>query len=204
MQPAAMVLAQLLASCAPGVGPHTMASIVAVESGGAPLAIHDNATKRSYFPRTVSQAVELASHLIDAGHSVDLGLAQINSENLSALGLSLVAAFDPCRNLARGASILRADYRRAGARYGRGEFALLRAIGAYNTGSIERGDDYIARVIARAGFRPGAQKIALFAVAPPRANVARRAKRMPAVGKSTRTATTTNPTTPEASPILIR
>ena len=40
-------------------------------------------------------------------------MAQINSDNLDWLGLSVEAAFDPCRNLAAAGVVLRAGYRPA-------------------------------------------------------------------------------------------
>ena len=47
----ALALAALMAHCAPTVAPSTMTAIVQVESGGDPLAIGDNTTRRSYYPR---------------------------------------------------------------------------------------------------------------------------------------------------------
>jgi type IV secretion system protein VirB1 len=138
---ATALLAHLIAGCAPRVGRRTMSSIVAVESGGDPLAIHDNTSN-------------------GRGHSVDLGLAQINSANLPSLGLSVRAMFDPCTNVRAGATILSAAYRQAQAHFGPGQFALRRAIGAYNTGSLTHGDHYIAAVVAAAGVDFGARRIA--------------------------------------------
>jgi hypothetical protein len=57
-----------------------------------PLPIHDNATERSYAPSTVSEAVSLTKRLLADGGGVDLGLMQINSQNLSRTGRSAVAA----------------------------------------------------------------------------------------------------------------
>jgi type IV secretion system protein VirB1 len=142
-----MLLAHLIAACAPNVGKRTMTSIVAVESGGSPFAIHDNTSVRSYFPTNAGDATSLATELIAAGHSVDLGLAQINDANLPNLGLSVRAAFDPCTNVRAGATILAEAYGRARTHFGDGQFALRRAIGAYNTGSLSAGDGYIASVV---------------------------------------------------------
>jgi type IV secretion system protein VirB1 len=148
-----LLLAQILSSCAPQVGPRTMASIITVESDGAMYAIHDNDTTRSYAPRSLDAAASLASGLIAAGHSVDLGLAQINSGNLPGLRLSVRDVFDPCTNIRAGAAILSGAYRNAQRRFGPGQFALRRALGAYNTGSLERGDGYIALVVSAAARR---------------------------------------------------
>jgi type IV secretion system protein VirB1 len=150
MSVAALALAQLLNQCAPAVGPRTMSSIIAVESSGNPLAIHDNDDGRSYQPASRAAAVALASGLIARGHSVDLGLAQINSANVERLGLTVSDAFDACTNVRTGAEILAADYARATARYGPGQLALRRAIGAYNTGQLTEGDGCISAVVGAA------------------------------------------------------
>jgi hypothetical protein len=127
-----------------------MSSIIAVESAGNPLAIHDNDDGQSYRPASRDAAVALATGLIARGHSVDLGLAQINSANVERLGLTVGEAFDACTNVRAGAQILAADYARASARYGPGQLALRRAIGAYNTGRLTEGDDYISAVVGAA------------------------------------------------------
>ena len=124
-----------------------MSAIVTVESHGNPNAIHDNTTDRSYFPAAQADAITLASGLVAAGHSVDLGLAQINSGNLPGLGLTVADMFDPCTNLRAGSRILSGDYSEAVNRFGPGQYAALRAIGAYNTGRLTRGDPYIRKVL---------------------------------------------------------
>jgi hypothetical protein len=48
--------------------------------------LHDNSTGKAQRGPGV---IEAASQLIAAGHSVDLGLMQINSRNLGLLGLGL-------------------------------------------------------------------------------------------------------------------
>ena len=64
-------------------------------------------------------------------------MAQINSDNLDWLGLSVEAAFDPCHNLAAAGAVLRAGYRPA---EGVDPQTTLRvALSRYNTGHPERG-----------------------------------------------------------------
>ncbi|MBD6956545.1 lytic transglycosylase domain-containing protein [Vibrio parahaemolyticus] len=41
-----------------------------------------------------------------SGHSVDLGLMQINSKNLAPFGVSIADMFTPCKNIHVGSSIL--------------------------------------------------------------------------------------------------
>jgi type IV secretion system protein VirB1 len=148
-----LALAALMANCAPNVAPSTMTAIVRVESGGDSLAIGDNTTRRSYYPHDRASAEVLARRLLDAGHSLDVGIAQINSMNFAGFGLNLHAIFDPCTNLSVGARILSGDYAFAARRYGDGQVALRHAIGMYNTGRLNGGARYIATVLAAAGVR---------------------------------------------------
>ena len=149
---AAIALATTLASCAPQVAPSTMAAIVRIESGGDPLAIGDNTTGRSYHPGDRATAESIARRLLSSGHSVDLGIAQIDDVNLASYGLTVHTAFDPCANLNTGAQILTRDYARAEQRFGPGQAALRHAIGMYNTGQMNGGAGYIRNVLAAAGI----------------------------------------------------
>lgn len=149
----ALALAQLLQSCAPNIGPRTMTAIINVESGGNPLAVRDNTGDRSYYPKTTEEAVRLANYLLSRRHNLDLGISQVNSANFSGLGMSVREAFDPCVNIRNGASILAGDYRHAVSKFGPGQYALRRAIGAYNTGSLYAGDKYISMILSSAGIR---------------------------------------------------
>jgi type IV secretion system protein VirB1 len=151
---AAITLAQLLRDCAPSVSPKTMTAIVRVESGGNSLALRDNSLGRAFAPGSTAEAVAWANQLLAMGHSLDLGLSQVNSANLPMLGLTVRAAFDPCTNLQAGATILGADYRNAAQHFGTGQYALRRAIGAYNSGSLYAGQDYVNEILAAAGLAP--------------------------------------------------
>ena len=148
-----LALAALIRQCAPAVAPSTMAAIVQVESGGDPLAIGDNTTKRSYYPRNRATAERLARRLLGAGHLLDVGIAQIDSRNFAGFGVTAHTIFDPCTNLSVGARILSGDYAFAARRYGDGQVALRHAIGMYNTGRLNAGASYIARVLDAAETR---------------------------------------------------
>ena len=150
-----LALAALIRHCAPAVAPSTMAAIVQVESGGDPFAIGDNTVRRSYYPRDRATAERLARRLLDAGHLLDLGIAQIDSMNFAGFGVTAHTIFDPCTNLSVGARILSGDYAFAARRYGDGQVALRHAIGMYNTGRLNGGARYIARVVAAAAIRDG-------------------------------------------------
>lgn len=149
-------LVDLAAQCAPGVAPATLLAVARAESGLNPLAIGVNGPRvQRPSAKTPAEAAIAAKALVSAGRDIDLGLAQINVRNLSRLGLSIEAAFDPCRNLAAGAQLLREGYARAAADHGPGQTALRVALSYYNTGSPQRGfvNGYVARVLRQAGAR---------------------------------------------------
>lgn len=137
----------LILACAPDVAPQTVQEIIRVESGGNPLAININGATLARPAIDMADAVKLASSAMAAGYTVDLGLMQVNSANLSRLGYTVEQMFDPCTNLKAGAAILTANYGRAVERHGPGQEALKAALSAYNTGSFERGfrNGYVAR-----------------------------------------------------------
>ena len=157
MLPVALV-ARLAFSCAPEAAPGTLAAVAAAESGFDPLAIYDNTTGEVWRPRSRSGAVALARDLIGAGHTVDLGLMQIDLGNLARLRLGVAEAFDPCASLAAGARVLADAYKPTPAKAGGGtthraqQAALRAAFSRYNTGSPTAGfvNGYVARVLAAA------------------------------------------------------
>jgi type IV secretion system protein VirB1 len=150
---AIMVLAS---QCAPSVAPQTVAAVVRTESHGQQFAIGVNGVARQPAPQgNAADAAATARRYINAGYSVDLGLGQINSRNLRAVGQSLETIFDPCTNLAALAQILSANY--TSVRPGRQpQDALRMALSMYNTGSTSRGfaNGYVGRVVGNAGFAP--------------------------------------------------
>jgi type IV secretion system protein VirB1 len=141
-----LLFSQLVSRCAPSNAVQTLASVAKVESGFDTLAIHDNTTSETPKVLNGNDAVRLASGLIARGHSVDVGLMQINSNNLRWLGLSVTDAFDACKSVAAGASVLRNGYQQA----------LRVAFSRYNTGDAERGfaNGYVRRVLAASNALP--------------------------------------------------
>jgi len=105
----------LLHRCAPKVSAVTMAALVAQESGGDPYALDDDSSHIVYHPVSYAGAARLAAQLIGAGHSVDLGLAQVNSGWLAPLRLTTAELLEPCENLRAGSLILLRAWRAAGA-----------------------------------------------------------------------------------------
>jgi type IV secretion system protein VirB1 len=135
----------LMEQCAPQIASVTMAAIVQQESGGNPLALHDNTSGKSYAPAAVAEAAQLARELINQGHSVDIGLAQINSRNLPGLKLSVDQALDPCANLRAAQTVLMDGWMRSG--------DLRATLSVYNTGRLRSpvGMAYGEKVFGNAG-----------------------------------------------------
>lgn len=127
-----------------------MGKLVRAESGFKRFAIGvNNSSHRSYFPTSEKEAVRIAGDLIARGHSIDMGLGQINSANLDWLGLTVESVFDSCTNLSASEKVLRDGYDRARKQGSDPETALHQALSAYNTGTFTRGfsNGYVARVM---------------------------------------------------------
>jgi type IV secretion system protein VirB1 len=143
-----------LLACAPNIAPATLEAVIRVESGGNPLAINVNGLRVQPAPATNAvAAARTAESYIMRGYSVDLGLMQVNSRNLVALGTTVERVLDPCTNVRDGAAILTADYAQAARSRGDGQPALQAALSAYNTGSFYRGfaNGYVARYYGPGG-----------------------------------------------------
>lgn len=150
------VIVALASQCAPNVAPETVAAIVMTESRGNEFALNVNGAPRPPAQKNAGDAAATARRYIAAGHSVDLGLGQINSRNMRSLGLTWANVFDPCTNIAALGRILSRNYQVAVP--GREPQAALRvALSLYNTGSPQRGfrNGYVARVVANAGIAGG-------------------------------------------------
>jgi type IV secretion system protein VirB1 len=118
----------IASQCAPTVDPHMLVGIALQESGLETMTLHDNVSGKVFHGAGV---IDAARRLIAAGHSVDLGTWQINSRNLSLLGLTIADAFEPCKSAAAAAR-------------------LIELFSRYNTGSPSRGiaNGYVPAVIA--------------------------------------------------------
>ncbi|MDG2633015.1 transglycosylase SLT domain-containing protein, partial [Vibrio parahaemolyticus] len=80
--------------CIYQVHPTTIEQVIKNESNFRPLAINVNALPnqkppRITQPKTKQEAIQLANYYVSLGHSVDLGLMQINSKNLAPFGVSI-------------------------------------------------------------------------------------------------------------------
>jgi type IV secretion system protein VirB1 len=148
-----------LLACAPNISPVTLEAVIRVESGGDPLAIHVNGVRAQPAPaKTAAEAARLAEGFILRGYSVDIGLMQVSSRNLVALGTTVDRVLDPCTNIRAGAAVLTADYAVAARTHPEGQAALQAALSTYNTGSFDRGfgNGYVARY-----YGPGAAIVEL-------------------------------------------
>ena len=152
-----LVVTALAASCSPSVASPTLAAVAKVESGFDPLAIGVNGTTRQQLhPANLADAISTATRLLKAGRNIDLGLAQINSDNLGRLGLSVGRAFDACANLEASGRVLLTAYAGAPARGDGTGLAVLQALSVYNTGRADRGfrNGYVAKVATAAAALP--------------------------------------------------
>jgi len=151
---AIFALTTICAQCGPAVDPSLTKAIIQVESGGNPYAIGDNTDKRSYFPASKSNAVQLASYLLSQRHNIDMGLMQMNSCHLGKSGLSLGGLFDPCSNVSFGTRLLAENFRTYSGNPDKRQ-VLFKVLSAYNTGSAWRGPGYINRILeaAKAPYR---------------------------------------------------
>jgi type IV secretion system protein VirB1 len=149
---AAISLWALASQCAPTVAPDTALAIIITESHGDPFALNVNGARQPLRQTSAADAAFTARRYIAAGYSVDLGLGQINSRNMRALGLTWDTIFDPCTNIAALGQILTQNYNSVSA--GRDPQSALRmAFSLYNTGNRSRGfrNGYVAKVVGNAG-----------------------------------------------------
>lgn len=142
---------RLARDCAPSVDPTTLAAIAKVESGFDPLAAHDNTTGESLHWDDQTQARHSVRNRLDAQHSIDVGLMQINSKNFPVLNLTIEKALQPCKSLAAAAYLLESRYAGGDTAAAR-QLALRKAISAYNTGDLQSGfaNGYVRKVEAAA------------------------------------------------------
>lgn len=146
-----MPIVQLAQRCAPSVAPTTMAAIVRTESGGNPWVLWDNTTHRGYHPNSRQEALRILRTLMAEGHQVDVGIAQIDTENFVRYHLTPQTALDACTNLRAGGEILRHGWQQALAHGLTGQSALYHTLETYNSGHLFGDSRYANRVFHAAG-----------------------------------------------------
>lgn len=134
-----------------------MVALVLNESALNELVIGDNTSHRVYKPASRAEAVALAQSLIGQGHSIDMGLAQINSHTAGRIGLPVSEAFDPCASIAAAGRLMVSTYRKVAPRAPTVQHALAATLSTYNTGDSVRGieNGYVARVYRAAARSAG-------------------------------------------------
>lgn len=144
----------LLEECAPISHRHVLNALIKTESGGDPFVVHDN-NGSIFRSRTATEAIATAEGLIRQGHSIDMGLSQINSRNLPKLGLSISQVFEPCANIKAASTIWSWGLKMAVDKYGEGQQATLAAVSVYNTGSLSAGfsNGYVGKVSSNLGVQ---------------------------------------------------
>lgn len=140
----------LVASCGLVLAPDLVSAIVEVESGGMLYAV--NAEGAPAYFRNQPAAEVFAQAQIEAGKSVDMGLGQINSDNLESLNLSIKTVFEPCTNLLALQTVFLRGYDLPGDAALSPQEKMMAALSRYNTGHGNRGLDngYVGKVLAAA------------------------------------------------------
>jgi type IV secretion system protein VirB1 len=138
--------------CAPQIAPITMAAIVRTESGFNPYAIGVVHGRLQRQPSNMAEAIATAHALETDGWNFSVGLAQVNRANWNAYGLTEQNAFDPCRNLAVGATILQRCFMSAHHVQGDSQAALRTGLSCYASGDFSTGyrTGYVQRVVSNA------------------------------------------------------
>ena len=136
--------ARLAAEHGQGVDTGTLLAFAYHESRLRPFAIHDNTIDQNAFLTSAAEAAGLARVRLAQGHSLDLGIMQVNSANLGRTGLTLTTAFDAGESLRAGALILTWAYQRClrgsiNPNDARQQAALRCVASVYNTGNDQAG-----------------------------------------------------------------
>jgi type IV secretion system protein VirB1 len=138
------IAARLAAEHGRTVDSGTLLAFAYHESRLRPFAIHDNTIDESVFPASAAKAASLARVRLAHGHSLDLGIMQVNSANLARTGLTVTTAFDAGESLRAGALLLTLAYRRClrgsvNPNNAQQQAALRCAASIYNTGDAQAG-----------------------------------------------------------------
>jgi type IV secretion system protein VirB1 len=136
----------------PNVDIEIVQQIIQIESNNKPFSINVNKDGKSFIsftPKTKEEALGLVKDYINGGLSVDIGLMQVNSNNLTLKvfsGLSLEDLFDPCKNIKAGSDIFYMAYAKTDENLSKEERTNL-ALSVYNTGDEKNGfkNGYVAK-----------------------------------------------------------
>jgi type IV secretion system protein VirB1 len=144
---------ELIGTCIPpGVAPDTVEVVIQHESSGNPYAVNVNGEVNKSIHFTLPEvAIKYVEKNIARGHSVDMGLMQVNSMHLNRFNASVANMFDACKNIRFGAQILIDCYRLASRRFDHNGRALAAALSCYNTGRLTgaKGREYVRKLLRR-------------------------------------------------------
>ena len=145
----------LAQQCAPQIASSTLAAIVRTESEFNPYAIGVVGGRLLRQPTSLDEGIATVRALDANGWNYSVGLAQVNRSNWPQLGLNPQNAFDPCRNLAAGATILQDCFRLARASHADVQQALRQSLSCYASGDFSTGyrTGYVQRVVDNAAAR---------------------------------------------------
>ena len=132
----------------PNVDSAIIRQIIRVESNFQEFTVNVNKLD-SFVLKTKDEAEKTAKEYIKKGYSVDMGLMQFNSKNLSLPifnHLSVSDLFDPCKNIKAGSDIFFLAYQNTDKNLNKEE-RINRALSVYNTGNQELGfrNGYVAK-----------------------------------------------------------
>lgn len=125
-------------------------AIVKVESNNNSLAIGINS--KNYFisqPKNINEAQLIMQKLIDDKINFDIGLGQINVNNLNWLGLTKENIFDSCANLLAVEKVFVSCLKKSNS--SNHQEKINHALSCYNTGSISKGlkNGYVKKVLSQ-------------------------------------------------------
>lgn len=138
----------------PNVDIEIVQQIIKIESNSQPFTVNVNKDGKSFISfvsKTKEEALKSAQNYINGGLSVDIGLMQINSNNLSLKifnDLTLEDLFDPCKNIKAGSDIFYLAYENTDKNLSQEERKNI-ALSVYNTGDKTRGfkNGYVSKYI---------------------------------------------------------
>jgi type IV secretion system protein VirB1 len=148
-----ILLTFYLHHCANNIAPNTIKALIYTESKGNPLAIGINRGHYlRYQPHNLSQAINWVTYLEHNHYNFDIGLGQININNVHKYGYTAKDALNPCINISLMSNILHDIYHKALSVSLNKQQALYKTFSAYNSGNYHSGfyNGYIQRVIHNA------------------------------------------------------
>lgn len=139
----------VLGCLALGADPALISAVITVESQWDHAAINVNKwSGNSYRTKSVNKNAAAARVFVQNGYTVDVGLMQINSNNLKKYEVDILDGFDICTNVQLGERILLDAIDFAKTKGMEGDQAVKAGLSIYNTGSIQNGfsNGYVNKV----------------------------------------------------------